>query len=133
MSWTKKTTGVFGDAVWSEATVQAGSAISVYSSAFSIPLGKNNNRYVSMLATCNAVTGTNIDLALYGAMTEGGTKFLLLDAPVADLTKAGSAYAMGGRVDLAAYPAPFYYIGMLADVDESANTVTLSIYIPAVT
>jgi hypothetical protein len=86
---------------------------------------ENNNRYISVLCSASAVTGTNLDIALYGAHTSGGTKFLLVDAIVADITN--SAKTAGGRVDLNAYPAPYYYIGWTADADESANTITVSI------
>jgi hypothetical protein len=78
------------------------------------------NQYVSFGFNASAVTGTNLDIALYGAYESGGTKFLLLDAVVADITATGLVF---GVVDINAYPAPYYYLGWTSDDDESANTI----------
>lgn len=97
-----------------------------YSSAFQVPIDSDrNNRWISVLCSCSAVTGTNIDIAIYGAMTETGTKFLLKDAVVADVT---NGVAQGAVLDINAYPAPYYFIQYTADADESANTMTTSIF-----
>lgn len=74
----------------------------------------------------SAITGTNLDIALYGANTTGGTKFLLKDAVVADLTV--DATKVAGSIDINAYPAPYYYIAWTSDVDESANTIQVDVY-----
>lgn len=84
------------------------------------------SQYISFLVTCSAVTGTNVDIALYGSFTVGGSKFLLLDAPVADVTNA--VKVQGGVVNLALYPAPNYWVAWTADVNESANTITVQVF-----
>ena len=127
MAWTKGTANGMGRNF--ETVTQAASATYAYSSVidFLKPKGDGQARYVSLFAEASAVSGTNIDISLWGAYTSGGTKFLLVDAPgsIADLTNA--AKTAGASFNIEAYPAPYYYIGMLADVNESANTVTLSI------
>lgn len=82
------------------------------------------NRYVSFTFNPSAVSGTNLDIALYGADTSGGTKYLLLDAVVADITATGT---VAGQVDLNAYPAPFYYLAWTSDADESSNTIDVAV------
>ena len=84
----------------------------------------NNNEYASFVLNASAVTGTNLDIALYGSYESGGTKFLLKDALVADLTATG---AVAGVIDIKAYPAPYYYVAWTSDVDESANTITVRV------
>ena len=79
---------------------------------------------VGFALKASAVSGTNLDIALYGAMKSGGTKFLLKDAVVADITTSAKAI---GYVDVNQYPAPFYYIGWTADANESANTIELEV------
>ena len=127
MAWAKRTKNSVGTQY--EAVTQAASATYAYSSVIDFWSVKadGKNRYITIFAEASAVSGTNIDISLWGAYSSGGTKFLLLDAPgsIADLTNAAKTAA--GRIDLEAYPAPYYYIGMLADVDESANTVTLNV------
>lgn len=127
MSWVDKTRNSMG--TQQEVVTQAASATYAYSSAIDCWKVKRNgqSRYVTIFAEASAVSGTNIDISLWGAYTSGGTKFLLLDAPgsIADLTN--SAKTAAGRIDIEAYPAPYYFIGMLADANESANTVTLNI------
>jgi len=84
----------------------------------------NNNRWISASFNASAVTGTNLDIALYGASSDGGTKFLLKDAVVADITATGT---VAGLIDLNAYPAAFYYLAWTADADESANTIAVKV------
>lgn len=86
---------------------------------------ENNNKYISVLAEATAVTGTNVDIALYGAMESGGDKFLLKDAIIADIT---DTTATGGVFDLNLYPAPYYYISFTTDADESANDMTFTVF-----
>lgn len=127
MAWVDKTRNSMG--TQQEVVKQAASATYAYSSAIDSWKVKRDgkSRYVTIFAEASAVSGTNIDISLWGAYTSGGTKFLLLDAPgsIADLTN--SAKTAAGRIDIEAYPAPYYFIGMLADANESANTVTLNI------
>ena len=89
-----------------------------------MPDGAFLNRYVTFFFNASAVTGTNLDIALYGADTEAGTKYLLLDAVVADITATGATAAV---IDLNAYPAPYYFLSWTSDVDESANTVDVKV------
>lgn len=127
MAWTKKTRNGMG--TQQEVVTQASSATYAYSSAIDSWKVKADGkaRYVSIFAEASAVAGTNIDISLWGAYSAGGTKFLLVDAPgsIADLTN--SAKTAGGSFNIEAYPAPYYFIGMLADADNSANKVTLNI------
>ena len=89
----------------------------------------NNNRYATFGFNASAVSGTNLDIGLYGSIDEAGTtKTLLLDAVVADLTATGMAY---GVVDLNAYPAGYYFLGWTADANESANTITVEVHASA--
>ena len=84
-----------------------------------------NHEYYPFIVTPSAITGTNLDIALYGALTKTGTKVLLQDAIVADLT--ADATAVSGLIDVAAYPMPYYFIGWIVDTDESANTISLQV------
>jgi len=81
---------------------------------------------VGFSLTPTAVTGTNLDIALYGANKAGGTKYLLKDALVADLTVDGEKVT--GFIDVNQYPAPFYYVAWTADANESANSITLEVF-----
>ena len=86
--------------------------------------GNQVSRYVTFTLNASAVTGTNLDIALYGASTEAGSKYLLKDAIVADITATG---IVAGIHDLNLYPAPYYFIAWTSDVDESANTIDLEV------
>lgn len=125
MAWAKRTKNKMGGQF--ETVTQASSATYAYSSVidFLRPKGDGKSRYITIFGEASAVSGTNIDISLWGAYTSGGTKFQLLDAPIADLTN--SAKTAGGSINIEAYPANYYYIGMLADADEHLNTVTLTI------
>lgn len=127
MAWAKRTNNDMGRNF--EVVTQASSATYAYSSVidFLKPKGDGNARYVTIFAEASAVSGINIDISLWGAYTSGGTKFLLADAPgsIADLTNSAKTAAASFNIE--AYPANYYYIGMLADANESANTVTLNI------
>ena len=84
------------------------------------------NKYVTCTFNASAVSGTNLDIALYGSDTEAGTtKFLLKDAVVADITATGT---VAGQVDLNAYPAAYYFLAWTADADESANTIAVKVF-----
>ena len=86
---------------------------------------KSNGQYISFLVSATAVSGTDIDIALYGALTSTGTKFLLKDAIVTDLATATPAF--GGSLDIQQYPAPYYFIAWTTDADETANDITVNI------
>jgi len=84
-----------------------------------------NNRYITVAFNASAVTGTNLDIALYGADDLAGTnKFLLKDAIVADITATGWT---AGQIDLNAYPANYYFIAWTSDINESANTIDVRV------
>ena len=97
-----------------------------YSSVISkfCPNLSNNNRWIAVTLNASAVSGTNLDIALYGAHTETGTKFLLKDAVVADITATGINV---GLIDLNAYPATFYFLSWLVDASEVANTIAVTV------
>jgi hypothetical protein len=127
MAWTKTSEGLEGQELLlgkEETVTLPSSATTEYSSEidFIAPDLKNNNRYVTFGVIASAVSGTNIDIVLYGSMTSGGTKFQLLDAVVGDLSSAKTTSF--NCIDLNAYPAPYYYIGWTTDANESANTIS---------
>ena len=90
-------------------------------------LGANHNGYIELRAEASAVSGSDIDIGLYGSYTETGTKYLLTDAPVADLSSG--TLSTWASVNLKIYPMPYYFIGHIVDANESANTI--SYYITA--
>jgi hypothetical protein len=124
MSWTKKSVRSF--LVAEETYTLPASATVGYSSEidFAEPNLAVNNRFIAVTVNASAVSGTNLDIALYGAASSGGTKFLLKDTIVADITATGT---LAAPIDLNAYPAPFYYIGWTADANESANTIAVKV------
>lgn len=125
MAWTKSTTN--GQTYQTELGINLpASATTEYSSEINFLKFDNSKDSVNatIFITVSAVTGTNLDIALYGAYQSGGTKYLLLDALVPDITGAENVAA---SVDINDYPAIFYYVGWTADVNESANTIGLAI------
>lgn len=116
-----------GFLVASETSTLPSSATTEYSSVIDFIKWRykgNQSEYATFVINASAVTGTNLDIALYGANESGGTKYLLKDALVADITATG---ANAGVIDVKAYPAPYYYVAWTSDVDESANTIQVSI------
>jgi len=83
-------------------------------------------RFVRFALNATAVTGADLDIALYGAYTSGGTKVKLLDPLVPDITATGEV-ASSTALDMILYPMPYYYIGWTTDVHESANTITVTL------
>lgn len=86
--------------------------------------GRPEKQYVTFSFEASAVTGTNLDIALYGSDTIGGSKFLLKDALVADIT---DTTMVAGVIDLQAYPASFYWISVTGDNAETGNTLAINI------
>lgn len=127
MAWTGYTKNDLGGKAELTVTLPS-SATTEYSSVidFLKPRCDGTNQYVTLVGIASAVSGTNVDIGLYGAHTSGGTKFLLLDAPIADITNAAKVKA--GVIDLNAYPAPYYYIGWTSDANESANTISVYVH-----
>jgi hypothetical protein len=104
------------------------SATTEYSSEITfLHPNENLNKYVGFTFEASAVSGTNLDIALYGATASGGTKSLLKDAVVADITDTTRAT---GIIDLHAYPMPYYYLAWTSDADESANTIAVTVTYP---
>lgn len=126
MSWTKSTPNKM--LLGAELAIALPDTTTSYSSEINFirPNFASNNRYVTFVATWNgSKVGTNLDFALYGAWTEGGTKFLLVDTIIADMTAVGTS---AGVVDLNAYPAPYYYVSVTTD---NTETGTLDLHIAA--
>ena len=84
----------------------------------------SNGQNVGFWFLASAVTGTNLDIALYGAKTIGGTKYLLVDTVVTDITDTTPAI---GILDMQAYPAPYYYISVTGDNAETGNTLRIDV------
>lgn len=125
MAWTPNTENDLG--YFSETYTAPSSATTEYSTVIDKIKCRcdGSTQYVSFTLEASAVSGTNFDIAIYGAMTSGGTKFLLKDALVADITTTAKAV---GTIDVNAYPAPYYYIAWTADADEDANTITVEFF-----
>jgi len=87
----------------------------------------NHDGYIYLRATASDVSGTNIDLNLYGSYTATGTKYMLIHAVVADLSSG--TLGTWKSVNLKTYPMPYYFIGHTVDTDEDANNI--SYYITA--
>lgn len=93
-------------------------------------LTPSHNGYIELTVTTSSVSGSDIDIVLYGSFTSTGTtKTQLLDAPVADFSTSASAVTKVGSVNLKAYPYPYYWFGHTVAANESANTI--SYYITA--
>lgn len=103
------------------------SAITGYSSVIDGfgPNMTNNNRYIAVTFLTSALSGSNLDMSLYGATKVGGTKVQLLDVIVADISNGDGIVA--GLIDLNAYPAGVYYLAWLADTNEAANTIAVQV------
>ncbi len=100
-------------------------AIKVRSKSLVIGESGSNGQYVSFSFNASAVTGTNLDIALYGCDNAAGNDmYLLLDPLVADITATGKITAI---LDIQAYPAPFYFISVTGDNAEVGNTLAISI------
>lgn len=106
------------------------SATTEYSSEidFIRPCLDQEHMWVAFIAHPSAITGTNLDIALYGTWTTAGTKVLLKDAIIADLTADDTPVV--GLVDMNLYPCPYYYIAHTSDVDEKANNISYRVILP---
>ncbi len=128
MAWIKKT--VNGMLV-AEETITLPSTGTGYTSEINFLKPTNSaTKYVGLVCTASAVSGTNLDVSLNGTWTSGGTKVVLVDAPggIEDITN--TAKTKSSIFNLNAYPAPYYYIGFTVDTDESSNTVTVRLVLP---
>ena len=124
MAFTK--TSANGKTVYQEAYTLPSSATLEYSSEidfFSFDSSLANKK-VAVILNASAVSGSNLDISLYGTWEAGGSKVTLVsDTLVTDIAATGNNVDI---LDLNAYPMPYYYIGWTADADESANTITLT-------
>lgn len=130
MAWSSKS--VNGMTVFTETVTLASSATYAFTSEIDFIPYENqvDNQYVGLTCVASAVTGTNVDVSLHGYSTSGtagSATNVLVDAPgsIADLTN--SAKTAQKTFDIKPYPMPYYKIGLLCDVDESANTVAVTI------
>lgn len=127
MAWTK--TSVSKDKVLklSESYTLPASATVGYSSVIEdfFPDYNKTNKYITASFKASAISGTNLDIALYGCDADGSNPVLLKDAVVADITTTA---LIAGTVDLNAYPYEAYKLGWTADANESANTIAVSVY-----
>lgn len=137
VSWTP-TVQSNGDVILTGTSLLNEAVDTQYTNAFQVS-GRDatGHRYVGFMVTATTVSGTNLDIALYGSMTDessltggaDGNKVLLLDTIVADVT---NGTVKGGIVDMALYPYPYYYVSVTTDADEKANTGTFKVFIPHV-
>ena len=125
MAWDQKTVK---DMLVATETVTLPSSGTGYSSEITfIRMGTYGGlRTVRFALNASAVSGTNLDIALYGAYESGGTKVELVDPLVADITATGEV-ASSTALDMWLYPFPIYYIGWTVDADESANTIGVTL------
>jgi len=126
MAWARRTANDLGTQY--EVTTLPSSAAQEFGSVidFLKPRCDGTTQYITFIFLPTAVTGTNLDIALYGSTDSAGTsKYLLKDIVVADLTV--DAMAVAGKIDINAYPAPYYFIAWTADADEHLNTITVDI------
>lgn len=124
MAWTSKTRNGMGG----KQEILAGAATGTsYSSVidFLKPKGDGKNRYVALSVLASAITGTDIDIFLYGSLDSAGTvKTVLLDC--LDMSQ-GTAVSGVKIFDLEAYPYPYYFISQTVQASEAANTLTVNI------
>ena len=125
MAWTVKSNAKGNVEILKETYDLPASGVGYSSVIDEIGPNANQNRFVTVVVDATAVSGTDIDIALYGADEVNGTKVLLADAIVADLT---DGTRVAGQVDLNAYPAGVYFIGWTVDADESANDIAVEVY-----
>jgi hypothetical protein len=84
----------------------------------------NNNRFINVSAILSASATGAVTVDLYGSNDEAGTsKYQLKANIISSLTNAVQAAV----VDLNAYPAPYYFIGVQSDGDDSAHFAALSV------
>lgn len=127
MAFTKSTENGFLKAV---EVVTLGNATTVYSSV--LDTLRVRRRFAQNVFTvtlqASAVSGTNVDISLYGSDTEAGTVKRLVTANIVTaLTDTTEAVAY---IDVGAKPWPYYFLSFLSDADETANTVTVTILAP---
>ena len=121
MAWTIKTENSM---LVKTETVTGPNVTVVYSSEISTigPDLSREKRYITIGAKASASFTSDGVIQLYGAFSSGGTKFALCDVDTT-LTTILESFP----IDLNAYPAPYYYIGVKSTGNNSAKTVDLYI------
>ena len=128
-AWVNRTSNKFGRIQQTFDLAIAGNGQGYTTVIDAIKIRQGNDRPETQRITftfdATAVTGSNLDVALYGSNDRAGTdKYLLKDILVADITATGIAI---GIFDLQLYPAPFYFISVIGDNAETGNTLALTI------
>jgi len=113
-----------GLAVIEELTITGPSSTTVYGTEISVlkPNFTNNNRWVTVTAKASATPTGTLTIDLYAANSSGGTKYQI-KANIITLSDATTTAAL---VDLNAYPAPYYYIGIQSTGNDSGHTFDVS-------
>ena len=126
MSFVNRTANLFGRIYELLTLVDTATVYSSVISAIKVrqEKGRPEKQYVTFSFQASAVTGTNLDIALVGSDTLSGSKFLLKDVVVADIT---DGTIVAGVIDVQAYPASFYWIRVITDGDEQLNTLAINV------
>jgi hypothetical protein len=116
--------GENGLAVFTE-TITGPNSATVYSSLIDglRPNFQVNNRWITVAAVKSASAVGTITIQLYGSFTRTGTKVLLKTDVITSLTNAVKT----GLLDLNAFPAPYYYIAVLSNGNDSNGTVAITV------
>jgi len=121
MAWARKTRNDLGG---QQEVLTGATTGTAYSSVidFLKPRCDGTTQYVTLSVVASAISGTDIDIMLYGSVDSAGTsKYLLLDC--LDMTIVTGAKV----IDINAYPAPYYFISQTVQASEAANTLTVNI------
>jgi len=100
---------------------------SAYSSVIDFvgPNTLHEHAYVNMTFKASAISGTNIDLVLFGSETTSSADAVDTGYSIAALT---DATVLLKNVDLNQYGFPYYFIKYTVDADEDANTLTIKVF-----
>jgi len=125
MSWVK--VGANNVPCQKEVITLPAEAGSAYSSVIDFvgPNELKDNRYVNITFQASAVSGTNVDLALFGSETTDSADAVDTGFSIAALT---DATVLLKNINLNQYGFPYYFIKYTADADESSNTLTIKVF-----
>lgn len=131
MAWTKNTISNLpagARTTWTESVSLPSSTGDGYTSEidFIKPDFTKEEYKVGVTFTLSGLAGTNVDVAIEGAVASGGTKVTLLDAPVVDFTASGTKHYI---FDLNDYPMVVYYFKFTVDANEAANSMSTTIVV----
>lgn len=85
------------------------------------------NQWVAFIGYVSALSGTDIDVNLYGACTSGGDKYILKTNIIPQITDTS---VFIGIFDMNLYPSPYYYLSHTNQASESGNTITYRVILP---